>query len=241
MFTRELKIRDFSDYQMPNKYRIIAENYFLEAQAIFEDDLMLFTITSSCALNSCIDKWSDIDVLIVTRNFDTTKNELIHKVGNSQEIRIALMLLTQYEFENNLLDDKTRVAVWHLKKGLSCPNYVHGNMMIPNITFKDIQNDDKIMMPSYLHKLRRLFWENTENSKRPIIKMLYIVIKMDLRKRGYVACSYADAFQQFAVAHNEQGFDILKEISSKSKNPSPEFFAYAQRVVKKICKGEYSI
>ncbi|MDO4747409.1 MAG: hypothetical protein Q4A70_03690 [Candidatus Saccharibacteria bacterium] len=202
---------------------------------------MLFAITSSCALNSCIDGWSDIDVLIVTKNFDVTNNEMIHKVGNSQKIRIALMLLTQYEFENNLLDDKTRVAVWHLKKGLTYPNYVQGNMIIPNITFKDIQNDDKVMMPTYLHKLRRLFWENTENSKRPIIKMLYIVIKMELRKRGYVVCSYANAFQRFAIMYNEQEFDILKEISSKSKNPSPEFLAYAQYVVKKICKGEYDI
>ena len=239
MFTSNLKIKDFSNYLIPDKYRTIAKNYLSEAQAIFGDDLLLFAITSSCALDLCIDGWSDIDVLIVTKGFDVAKNKLIHKVGNSYEIRIALMLLTQYEFEHNLLDDKTRVAIWQLRTTITYPNYVHGNMIVPDIKFKNIKEDDKTMMPTYLLKLRRLFWEDTKNSKRPIIKMLYIVIKMELRKRDVIVYSYTSAIHKFAILYGEQEFDISKEISSESKDPSPEFLTYAQRVVGRICRGVY--
>ena len=94
-------------------------------------------------------------------------------------------------------------------------------------------------MPTYLHKLRRLFWEDTKNSKRPIIKMLYIVIKMELRKRDVIVYSYTSAIHKFAILYGEQEFDISKEISSESKDPSPEFLTYAQRVVGRICRGVY--
>ena len=238
MFTSELETREFSSSKMPERYRNIAEKYLAEAQTIFGNDLLFFSITSSCAMDLCIDGWSDIDVLIVTKNFDLEKNKLIHEAGSAHDIRIALMLLTQYEFEHNLLDDKTRVVIWQLRERQICPNFVNGSLSIPYVTLGSIQNDDKTMMPTYLHKLRRLFWEDTKNSKRPIIKMLYIVIKMRLRQRERIVYTYVGAFQQFAKLYGEPEFDILKEIMSKSKDPSPEFLAYAQNVVKMLCVGE---
>lgn len=239
MFTSELKTRSFSSYKMPEKYRKIAEEYLTEAQTIFGDDLLLFSITSSCALDSCIDDWSDIDVLIVTRSFNLEKNKLIHEAGATHNIRIALMLLTQYEFEHDLLDDKTRVVIWQLREEQIYPNFVRDSLSIPYITLENVKEDDRTMMPAYLHKLRRLFWEDTKNNKRPIIKMLYIVIKMELRRHNRVTYTYVGAFRQFAMLYDEPEFNISAEILSGSKTPSPEFLAYAQGVVKRICEGEY--
>ncbi len=236
MFVSGLMVKKISSCQMPDRYRNEAEKYLEEAKAVFKEDLLLFMVTGSCALGFCIDGWSDINVLIVTKNFDLPKYKIIHNAAVNHSIHIVLTLLTRYEFENNLLDDETRVAVWQLNEKWLLPNFVRGGLNAPDIKIRDIQEDDKRMMPAYLHEIKNIFFGDVRGMKVPIIKLLYTIIKMELRRRGCVVYSYTGAVKEFAKNYNDQEFGLFLEISSRTDDPSQEFLVYAERVVRKICE-----
>lgn len=236
MYTNELVTKSISSYQIPDKYRAEAEKLLLETIALFgEDGLLLVAITGSCALEFCIDGWSDINVLIVTKELDQEKNKFYYKICGNHSIFITPTLLTQKEFENNNFSDDARVAIWQLKEKMIKPNYLRGVMSIPNITLKDIQDNDRITMPIKVQILKELLWQNIPNSKEILVKTLYTIVKIALRKRGIITYSYSGAFDKFAKEYNAPGFDIFFELVLNS-SPSEQFLDYAKNVLKIICR-----
>ncbi len=237
MFTSELVTKSISSYQIPDRYRAEAEKLLLKAIALFgEGDLLLFAITGSCALEFCVDGWSDINALIVTKQLDQDKNKLFYRVCSDHTIHIAPTLLTQKEFEKNHLNDASRIAVWQLCERMVQPNYVHGVMNIPSITLKDIQINDEFAMPNKVQIMKELLWRNAQDNKNEIIKTLYAIIKMNLRKRNCITYSYGGAFKKFAELYGGPEFSIFFELVSGSNTPSEQLISYAESVVKRICE-----
>ena len=115
MFTSELITKDIPDYQIPHSYKTEAVGFLIEAMKLFgNNNFLFFANTGSCALEFCIDGWSNINAMIVTKEYDPNKNKQLYELCNNHSIQIAPTLLTKDEFETSLLDDETRVAMWQL-------------------------------------------------------------------------------------------------------------------------------
>lgn len=234
-----VKTKTFGEYLLNDSYRYVLEGYYRDAKEILGERMQLFVLTSSCGLDQCIPGWSDIDVLIVADLLDFETLRKLHSAQSKYQVKIALALLSCYELNNKMFDDKTNVVFYQLKESMLCINYISDtSTVIPEVTLSDIQADDLRMMPMYLHKLRRALYGSVTD-KRQVIKMLYIVIKMCLRSKGHeiIAKSYKEAFSQFAEEFREEDFDIVAEMTS-GIIASSEFISYARRVVERICNGE---
>ena len=236
MFTSELVTKDIPDYQMPEQYRKEALNFLIEAINLFgNNNFLFFAITGSCALEFCIDGWSNINAMIVTKEFDPSKNKSLYCLCGNHTIQIVPTLLTKDEFETSLLDDEARVVMWQLGEKMIKPNYVFGKMSIPKITLMDIQGNDKTMLPVKIQEFKNLLWQDNYD-KRKLIRALYTIIKMSLRTRGHIAYSYSGAFKKFAEIYGGPKFDIYSEIISRSNVPSAQFINYAGSVIGRLTR-----
>ena len=235
-----MRIRSLSDYNLNPEYQRVLNGYFDDAVRILGDRMIVFMLTSSCGLEKYIPGWSDIDILIVADKLDFASLRELHNAQAKYSIKIALALLSQHEFNEKMFDDKTNVVFYQVSEGLLAPNFVKKEAVtkFPNVTIREIQEDDKCMMPMYLHKLRRALYAPS-NDKRIILKTLYIVLKMCLRSEGHciIAKSYSEAFDMFASEFNEQKFDIMTEMISGTY-ASTEFINYARHIVEKICNNQ---
>lgn len=236
----EYQTKAFFDYGLMKHYVDVVEGYFVDARRILGEKMLMYMLTSSCSLDACIDGWSDIDILIVAEKLAFAELKAMHEAQKNYNIKIALALLSRHELANEMLDDKTNVVFFQITKGLSAPNYIidDTSFILLSVDLRQIQQDDICMMPMYLHKLRRLLYDPTED-KRSIIKMLYIVIKMRLRSSGreIIATSYPEAFNRFADEFGQDQFDIVSEMLS-GKSASDDLISFARHVVEGICNGD---
>lgn len=228
----------FCDYNLPIAYQNVIEEYYNDAQQILCDNMLMFMLTSSCSLDACIEGWSDIDILIVVQQLNFLQLKAMHEKASKYNIKIALAMLSRNEVMNRMFDDKTNMVFYQITVGLTKPNYLKDglSLVLPQVTLEQIQQDDKTMMPWYLHKLRRLLFAPSDD-KRSIIKMLYIVIKMKLRMDNIVATSYLEAYCKFAQKYHIEPVNIMSEMLSKQKL-SNSFLKFARQTVEKICNGE---
>lgn len=236
-----MKIRSLSSYNLNSEYQYALDGYFNDAMSILGDRMMVFMLTSSCGLEKYIPGWSDIDILIVVDKLDFVSLRELHDAQSKYSVKIALALLSQYEFSKKMFDDKTNVVFYQVSEGLLAPNFIKEGSVateFPKVSLEEIQEDDKCMMPMYLHKLRRALYAPSDD-KRAILKTLYIVLKMCLRSEGHriIAKSYPEAFDMFASEFNEQKFNIMAEIKSEACS-STDFIDYARHIVEKICNNQ---
>ena len=115
------------------------------------------------------------------------------------------------------------------------PNHIFGKMNIPRITFEDIKENDKIMLPVKIQEFKNLLWRDSSN-KSKLVRALYTIIKMSLRRSGHFAYSYSGAFKKFAEIYGGPKFDIYSEITSRSNAPSAQFINYAGSVIGRLTK-----
>jgi hypothetical protein len=239
----QYRIKEFSEYNLPKNYENTASGYCDDAKIVFGDDLQMYMLTSSCALGECIDGWSDVDFLIVTKELAFDSLRAIHEAQKKYDIRIALGALSLHEIHENMLSPEKDVIFYQLAEGMIMPNYVTDDpsFTLPRVSLEQIQQNGKKRLPELLHKTRRLLYEPS-NDKRGIIKTLYSIEKILLESEGHniIATSYSEAFEKFATEFGADSFDIMSEMLSQS-SASEEFITYARCVVESICNGEIQL
>lgn len=230
--------KGFDNYNIPISYRDVIEGYYKDARRILCENMIMFMLTSSCSLNACIEGWSDIDILVIVEQLDFTELKALHEEALKYDINIALAILSRKEVINKMFDDKTGVVFYQLTTGMITPNYIKSDLLeeIPQVDLEEIKHNDVLMLPWYLHKLRRLLFAPSDD-KRAIIKMLYIVIKMKLRMNNVIVISYTEAYGKFAKKYGMESVDIISEMLGEQKL-SDGFIKFARQIVEKICNGE---
>jgi predicted nucleotidyltransferase len=236
--TMKYKLKAFSDYGMPVHYVDVIKGYFTDSKDLLGNNMLMFMVTGSCALGSCLDEFSDIDVMVVVRKFDYVSLKEMHGIVEKYPIRIALTMFSQHEIESEMLDGKTYNFLFQLGRGMISPNYLSENLDLPEINLEALQKNDEKSLPDKLFRLKRLLYVPS-NDKHDIIKMLYLVIKIRLRSRGHgiIATSYKEAFDKFATEFNAPSFNISAELNF-GQPATADFITYARDVVERICNGK---
>jgi predicted nucleotidyltransferase len=235
------QIKAFSDYGLPAHYVDVIQGYFDDVKKLLGRDVLMFMLTGSCALGSCLDGFSDIDVMVVVEEFDFFKLKEMHEAAEKYPIRIALTVFSRSEVDCRMLDGKTYNFLYQLGQGMLSPNYLTRYLDLPKISLEDLRENDRKTLPDKLFRLKRLLYTPfvPPSDKQDIIKTLYLVIKIRLRSHAHdiVATSYREAFGWFALEFGMQSFDISQELNF-DQPPTPDFIDYARDVVERICNGE---
>ncbi len=205
---------------MKNKYSNIIESYIGLIKKELKDNLEMIYIIGSSATNDVVINWSDIDAIIVLKEYNYKDIEIIKKISNSFEIKIGNTLYSKKEFENKLIDSKTYYYIYLYNNNILDISYLNPELVIPKISFEECREVTKIILFNDLHNLKRLltYKQLSKEQLKSMFKKIYVVMKSILILNGKKPKNYMETFRLFSEEFEYKYFDYLKFINDYREN-----------------------
>ena len=224
------------ELKVNNTYKTIIMEFYNEVKNILKENLMLFMVTGSVGIGKIHLNWSDIDILIVTKYYKIEDTRKIQDVINQLSyIKIGTTIYSKSEFENSHIDGKTMYSLLNLHYENLYLNYYNTELKIPYITIDMMKQKHINLLPDYVHKLKRLLY-NENCDKKSIIKTLNLIMKIYVVQKGIIPKEYEDVFIKFSDLYNFPFFDISKELNSNVM--SEDFENYVVKFIEFIANEE---
>lgn len=201
---------------MKNKYSKTIESYIEKLKEKLKDNLEMIYIIGSSATDDIVVNWSDIDAIIVLREYKYDDIETIKRISNSYEIKIGNTLYSKEEFENKLIDPKTCYYLYLYNNSILNIDYLKKDLAIPEITFEECHLTTKIILFNDLHNLKRIltYEELSKQQVKTMYKKIYVIMKSILIINGKLPKNYKETFEMFSKLFNYEYFDYLKFIEN---------------------------
>lgn len=199
---------------MKNSYSKIIQSYIEKIKEKLKDNLEMIYIIGSSATKDVVVNWSDVDTIIVLKEYNYYDIETIKEVSNSYEIKIGNTLYSKKEFENKIIDPKTYYYLYLYNNNILDISYLKKDLAMPEITFEECISTTKIILFNDLHNLKRtLTYENLSKQQiKTMYKKLYVIMKSILIINGKLPKNYKETFEMFSKEFNYEYFDYLKFI-----------------------------
>ena len=211
---------------MKNSYSNIINSYVEKIKEQLNHNLEMIYIIGSSATKDIVVNWSDIDTIIVLKEYNYDDIKKIEKISNGYEIKIGNTLYSKKEFENKHLDSKTYYYLYLYNNNVLDIIYLNKDLVIPKITFEECVLATKIILFNDLHNLKRLLtYESLNNQQLKIMyKKLYVIMKSILIINKKFPKNYKETFKMFSEEFNYEYFDYLKFIEDfKNDNVSVDY------------------
>lgn len=226
------EIAKIKELKVDNIYKKSIYEFYDEVKTILKRNLMLFMVTGSAGIGKIHKNWSDIDILIVTRYYNISDikriNEVINRLSN---IKIGTTIYSQKEFSNGMIDGKTMYSLLNVYAKNLYFNYYNEKLKIPIITLEMMKQKHIMLLPDYIHKLKRLVYTK-DYDKKAIIKTMNLIMKIYVVQKNVIPKEYEDVFSKFSSLYNFENFNITGELNSNAI--SIEFENYIKKFIEFI-------
>ncbi len=224
-------IKKVEDYNIPDEYKNIIKDFYKKTLESLKEKILLFIIGGSCGREAVYRGWSDIDILIVLKEYKYNYVKELQKFILAYPIKVGTTIYSQKEFEAGRIDGKTMYSMYLLENNILKANYYNENLKLPIVTIKMLQDNDSRMILEAEHKLKRLL-HDINLDKKSIIKTLTLIMKVNLIKKDIIPTKYEDIFYDFAEQFNIQHYDISKDLNKDEIKE--ELILYAIKVIELI-------
>ncbi len=224
-------IKKVEDYNIPDEYKNIIKDFYKKTLESLKEKILLFIIGGSCGREAVHRGWSDIDILIVLKEYKYNYVKELQKFILAYPIKVGTTIYSQKEFEAGRIDGKTMYSMYLLENNILKANYYNENLKLPIVTIKMLQDNDSRMILEAEHKLKRLL-HDINLDKKSIIKTLTLIMKVNLIKKDIIPTKYEDIFYDFAEQFNIQHYDISKDLNKDEIKE--ELILYAIKVIELI-------
>lgn len=234
-FKYEGDLLDINSQNIPKIYQDMIRYFKNELLESFDDRIKLLLLTGSCARNSVHDGYSDIDTIIVIEENNAEVREKLDNIVKKSKIKIGTTVYSEKEFDEELIDAKTKYAIYKMSIGDFKPLICSRDINIPKYSFEDLAFAYREYLPIKLHFLKRnLYLKNSDNYDT-IFKNLSHIMRNILIQNGIDAISYNDVYTKFAEIYDLDLFDTESFIEGNNKDT---IFEYANYVIDNIFKEE---
>lgn len=223
---------------LPKKYQDILVDIIDVANEIYKDNLLDIFLAGSGGRGHIIENWSDLDLYIITNNFDIEKNIIFYDKtkNNNYDIHIGTTFYTKNMIENLDVDSKTIVAFYE-HQNYNLNTFIYNNIKIKHIEFKDIISSDKEFNNLLQVVLREIYnYKLFKNNFKTLIKKITLLIKIYIIKNNqeYVY-NYNNIFNKFNNIMNINEQIDIENIIKKSYINSEEL-NYFYKIINLIIK-----
>ena len=174
----------------------IEDNFFQEINKFERNNLLFYCATGSLGRNNLIEGWSDIDILMVFKEYSVSLFSHIDKsLKNCKSaIKIGTTFYSLNEFNNAeyFKDPKTCHAIELIEKGIYMPKIQADNIILPNINKEILKIYDIADMGKYLHNIRRELIHRSGFDEHSVYKQLFCIIKILLYRQDILVFGYQD-------------------------------------------------
>lgn len=159
-------IIDIND--LPNEYAETIKKALNDSKTIFENDLISVILGGSCGKNNPVVGWSDIDLYIILKSYESHKVKLFSSIIEKYNIHIGVTFYSLTEIENDVIDNKTKIMLYEKQKFRVNPT-LYGYCPFRKINYTKVVLNDKNNLPNVLHEFRRMYIKLL-SSKNSVIK-----------------------------------------------------------------------
>lgn len=178
------------------RHYIEAEEQFYKALlGLLDSEIRLYCVTGSLGRNDIIPGWSDIDVLLVVKDYSKNTFDCINKALSAARggIKIGTTIFSSEEFNHAFLkDSKTHISEGFIKDGYYKPRIISpeirlskGNKILRR--YMDISDFSK-----FSHEMKRELLRIEEYNEPKVYKLVISSLKILLYQAGVVAMGYQD-------------------------------------------------
>lgn len=174
-------------------YKKIEKIFYNELVQDLGTDLVMYCLTGSLSRNEVIPGWSDIDVVLVIRDYNTIT---MKKIGecikrNSREIKIGSTIYCVDEFNSgNFNDPKTNNIMELLYLGKIKPTFISILLKIKRPTKKLLINCNGIDVSKELHTLKRELISPKMSEQIVYKRLTNIIRSLMIIKTGKISLGY---------------------------------------------------
>lgn len=191
------------------------ELFFQALSAIADKDVYLYCNTGSLGRGEIIPEWSDIDVLLVIKEYNKAIfehiNAALKKTGD--DIKIGLTIFSLEEFNHAYFkDSKTYISIRLIREGRYQPRIMkpeiqllHQNKIVKK--YMDISDFSR-----FSHDIKRELLKKENYDEKKVYKLTIILLKICLYRKGIITLGYKETAVR--AIKNLPGFEI--------KIPKPE-------------------
>lgn len=182
------------------RYLAVEEAFFARITQDFSDEIVLYCITGSLGRKDIIAGWSDIDILLVVRNYSAGLFASVLKAieANDSGIKIGLTLYSVSEFNSGLFKDpKTYHSLKLIHDGIFTPRiFKREKIQLTTPEKSMIETFDSIDFTKVLHELKRELLKGEWFDETKTYKYITLLLKILLRRRGIYCLGYRHTFNE---------------------------------------------
>ena len=218
-----------------NSYSKDINKYVEMVKREFKEDVALVLIIGSSCSNMVIENWSDIDSILVLKEYNAGIIDKIKKITNQFSIKIGTTVFTETEFNLKKVDPKVYYHLYLLDKNQIELQYKRKDFLLPTVSFDEVKINYLVDYYHVKHEVRRMFlYDELEKDKyRAIFKKLYIIMKSRLIIDGKLPKNYEETFTTYSKKYNIEYFDYKKFIDDymNDNDDYKKVYDYALKII----------
>ncbi len=221
-------IRGVDELQIPDQYKQAIQTCYEECSKQLNTKLKLFLIHGSCARETVIEGYSDIDLILVVEPNDSDTRRILNSiVSKFTNIKIGTTVYGQSEFERLDIDAKTTYAISKIETGEYFPTFCVPELQISRIDRTILKNKYKESIPDQVHTLRRLLYDDKVDTKKAdsVFKIVSHIMRAMLIQEDVDAKGYFDVYKKFADRFGIKEFNAQEFIKCRTTGISNNFSA----------------
>jgi predicted nucleotidyltransferase len=198
------------------KYKETEDAFFGCLKKNLKENLLFYVVTGSVSRGDIIPGWSDIDVLVVIKEYNRKNSSIINKAlsKNSSGIKIGLTLFSFNDFKNTKLfkDPKTLYSIDLIDQEICKPKIIDKKIKSSiNRVKKTSLWYSGDSLAGIIHGYKRALFPINHYDEKIVYKKLNTILKIILKQKGITVHGYSDVLN---MAKSK-----LKGLNIKFKTP----------------------
>lgn len=201
---RKLDKIDIKDLLIPTFEKKIISEIVDFTKNTLTNNLLGVLVHGSISRSEYIPTWSDIDILIFVKFYDSNNLGFIDEFIHKYKIKIGITTFSEYELFNGLIDAKSTYSIYSYNAKKINSLIYSNNLKLPSLSINDLIEKNRQVIPESIHKLKRiLYGEITSKNFKEAFKLLTLIMKVELINNHYIfSNSYYQTFYNFSYVYN---------------------------------------
>lgn len=175
------------------QYQEVEYSFYRNLTKRLSNKISLYCVVGSLAFKNIIPNWSDIDLLLVVKDYSKKVFDSLKSTNeqNTSGISIGFTFYSEREFSSpGYKDTKTLIALQQIKLGIYQPRFLDVNLRMPEISDEEIAKQALGSFPRNLHDFKRELVVLEVETEKQAYKRLIILLKIMLLQKGVKVFGY---------------------------------------------------
>lgn len=197
-------------------YSKVEKQFYNILLPLIGEDIYLYCVTGSLGREDIIPNWSDIDILLIIKEYSKLTLSCINNclLKMNGDIKIGVTIFSLEEFNHEYFKDaKTYISIELISKGYYKPRIIlpEVKLVLEDKTlgrYMDISSFSR-----FSHDIKReLLKMDDDYDEKKVYKLIIILLKIMLHQRGVITLNYRDTLSESIKYLPNFNINILEPI-----------------------------